>query len=315
MEVFSRPFFIFVHYSHEYRERMAERKPKLLIIGANGFVGAWVARFANDSFDVIQGSRNASGANSVPIDITQSASVSDAFDSIKPDAVLLTAAVADIDKCEREKDQINQINLQGPVHVATQCKRHGCRLIFCSTDAIFDGTLAAYKEDATPTPLNEYGKSKARAEKAIADIHSDIVILRFSLVLGRAFATGTNSYVDKLDAQLRAGQKVATPTYEYRNPIDVRRLARVMIEMADRPETGIFHVAASDKLARYDLARKLAVKLGHSPDLIVPQTEPIPGRAPRGLDDFLVCERLPAVTGFVVPTCDEVIESAIDRTT
>lgn len=294
---------------------MAVRKPKLLIIGANGFVGAWVARLANSSFDVTLGSRNSSGPNSARIDITQADSVIDTFQAIKPDVVLLTAAIADIDKCEREKELINQINFQGPVNVATECNRHGARMIFCSTDAIFDGTLAAYPEDATPTPVNEYGKSKARAENAIIEIHSDTVILRFSLVLGRAFAAGTNSYVDKLDAQLRSGQKVATPTFEYRNPIDVRRLARVMIDMASRSETGIFHVAASDKLARYELARKLAVKLGHSPDLIVPQTEPIPGRAPRGLDDFLVCERLPAVTGFVVPSCDEVIESAIDRTT
>jgi dTDP-4-dehydrorhamnose reductase len=294
---------------------MAEQKPKLLIIGANGFVGAWVARLAVTSFDVTLGSRSASGPNSVPIDITQTNSVIDAFEKVKPDVVLLTAAIADIDKCERERELIHQINCQGPVNVANECKRHGTRLIFCSTDAIFDGTLSAYKEDAFPTPVNEYGKSKARAEKAIADIHSGTVILRFSLVLGRSFAAGTNSYVDKLDAQLQAGQKVPTPTYEFRNPIDVRRLARVMIDLAARRETGIFHVAASDKLARYDLARKLAVKLGHSPDLIVPQTDPIPGRAPRGLDDFLVCERLPAVTGFVVPSCDEVIESAIDRTT
>ena len=293
---------------------MPQQNPRLLIIGANGFVGGWVARTARNQFDVIEGTRLGGTPSSVRIDVTQPASVKEAFDAAKPDVVLLTAAMADIDKCEQEKDLVGQINYQGPIHIARQCKIRRSRLIFCSTDAVFDGKLASYKENATPTPVNEYGRTKARAEKAIVEILPESVILRFSLVLGTAPVSGTNSYVNKLSDQLHAGQKVQTPTFEYRNPIDVARLAAVMIDLAGRNDWGIFHVGASDKMSRYELARALAMKWNLSPDLIVPLDKPIAGRAPRGLDDFLVCERLPASTGFVVPTCEEVIESAVNRT-
>ena len=165
--------------------------------------------------------------------------------------------------------------------MARQCKIHRSRLIFCSTDAVFDGKLAGYKEDATPTPVNEYGRTKAQAESAIVELQPEAVILRFSLVLGIAPVAGTNSYVNKLADLLRSGQKVPTPTFEYRNPIDVTRLAEVIIDLAGRRDTGIFHIAASDKMSRYELARSLAIKWNLSPDLIVSQDKPVAGRHSR----------------------------------
>ncbi len=135
-----------------------------------------------------------------------------------------------------------------------------------------------------------------------------------SLVLGRGSRPSTNSYVDKLATSFAAGKEVITPTFEYRNPIDVGTLARLLVELAGREAQGIFHVGASDKIARYDLARRIAVALGASPELIVAQTAPTPGRAPRGIDDFLVCERLPQLVGFVPPTCQQVIEKAVHGT-
>jgi dTDP-4-dehydrorhamnose reductase len=294
---------------------MSETRPRLFVIGGGGFVGSWVARRAAARCEVIEGVRRPSPSRPhVAIDITSAESVRAAFDEARPDAVILTAALADIDRCEREPGLAEAVNYQGPLNVARECRRRGARLVFTSTDAVFDGTLREYPEHATPSPVNVYGRTKARAEAAIQELLPAATILRYSLVLGFAAAAGTNSYLNKLAETLRAGRTVRVPTAEYRNPIDVTTLADLLVELADREAPGIFHVGSSDKMSRYELAQAIARELRAAAELIEPQTEAVPGRAPRGVDDFLVCERLPRLLGFVPPTCRQVIEKAVHGT-
>lgn len=295
---------------------MSNNKPLLLVIGATGFVGAWAARLGHASFQVVEGARRTGGSpNSLPIDISRVESIQTAFRQATPDVVLLTAAMTDIDLCEREPQLADLVNYHGVVHVANECLRNSIRLIFTSSDAVFDGTRNAYSEDDAPSPVNHYGRTKARAEAAIREILPSAAIVRSSLVLGPALAPDTNSYLDKLDAMWKAGRSVPTPAFEFRNPIDVVTLAKVLLNLAARDAAGVFHVGSSDKLSRYELARRLAVEMGYSPQRVVPQNEPTPGRAPRGIDDFLVCRRLPRITGFVPPSCEEVVRNAVHATT
>src|SRR5262249_27063837 len=120
-----------------------------------------------------------------------------------------------------------------------------------------------------------------------------------------------NSYLEKVERNLRAGNPIITPTFEFRNPIDVGTLCEFLGELtALDSATGIFHIGASDKMSRYELARAIAVQLGQDPGLIVAQAAPDGDRAPRGRDDFLVTQRLAAVCRTPVPTCLQVIERA-----
>ena len=145
---------------------------------------------------------------------------------------------------------------------------------------MFDGTLAAYAEDAPPTPVNFYGQTKARAE---ADDPRAAARGR-----DRALFAGAGALSDAGHKLVRrqagrhacaAGQTVAAPTFEFRNPIDVGTLARPLVgPWLRREAAGIFHVGSSDKMSRYELAQRLAVELGASPELVRPQTEPIAGR-------------------------------------
>jgi dTDP-4-dehydrorhamnose reductase len=221
------------------------------------------------------------------------------------------AAMSDIDRCERERELAERINFDGAVHVARECARCGARLIYTSTDAVFDGTKHIYYEQDPPTPLNWYGQTKARAEQAIAELLPTAAIVRLSLVLGRSARPGGNSYLDKVAYNLSAGNPILTPTFEYRNPIDVDTLCEFLLELTSNcAATGIFHIGASDKMSRFDLACTLAEALGYNRSSIVPQDEPVAGRAPRGRDDFLVTDRLRGFCRTPVPTCRQVIERA-----
>ncbi len=289
-------------------------KPRLLILGASGFVGSHWARAAAAQFEVFQAARHVPGDSPgwLAVDITDRASVDAAFEAARPDQVTLLAAISDIDRCQREPELAERINVDGARNVAKACARTGARLLYTSTDAVFDGTRGYYREDDTPTPPNFYGETKARAERIVAELCPDALIVRLSLVLGTSVTGGGNSYLEKVMGNLRAGNEIISPTYEYRNPLDAGTLAAILLELSsNRDARGIFHAGASDKISRFDLALAIARHVGAEERLIVPQTAPVPGRAPRGRDDFLATDRLAATCRTPIPACREVLQRAL----
>ncbi len=252
-----------------------------MIVGASGFVGSRWLELARDTFEVTAAARHPLDEPGwEAIDITDPASVRNVFDRVRPDHVTLLAALSDIDRCQREPELAERMNVEGARNVAVQCARLGARLLYTSTDAVFDGTRGLYHEFDPPTPPNWYGQTKARAERLIAELVPKATITRVSLVLGTSLLPGGNSYLEKVIGSLRAGKPIISPDYEFRNPIDVVTLCRFFGELASHDDAaGIVHVGASDKISRYDLARAIATGLGFDAGLIERQTAPVPGRA------------------------------------
>ncbi len=291
--------------------------PRLLIIGSSGFLGQHLARKAADSFSVYEGDVAAPPVErGVAIDITSAASVNAAFDATRPDAVILLAAISDIDQCELHPELAEAVNVCGAVNVVAACRQSAARLLFTSSAAVFDGTRRGYRESDPTTPVSVYGRTKALAEERIAAELPSAVILRLALVVGFAEGAGTNAMLNKFEAKLRAGETVLFPDFEYRNPIDAATLSDVMLELlTGDAAAGIFHVGATAAISRFELGVRLASRMGYSSQLVQPQTQPTPGRAPRGLDHFLLTERIGAVCRVPMPDCDVVIERAIHGTT
>ncbi len=221
--------------------------------------------------------------------------------------------MSDIDRAERERDLAEAINLHGAVHVARECARTGARMLYTSTDAVFDGSQGIYYEHDPPTPLNWYGQTKARAEAAIAELLPSAAIVRLSLVLGYGAQSGGNSYLEKVTGNLQAGNQIISPTYEFRNPIDVSTLCEFFAELhaQSRGIPAFFTSAPATKCRAMTWHWPSPSDWAPIPQLIVAQTAPVPGRAPRGLDDFLVTDRLRQVCRTAVPTCQQVIERAL----
>src|ERR1700730_4896057 len=290
-------------------------KARLLLIGASGFLGAYAARRFPESFDIFTGSRAAVvDSRSVQIDITDVSSVDATFQRVKPDAVLLLAALSDIDRCEAEPDLAFATNVRGPENVAHACARSNARLLFTSSAAVFDGSKHGYTEDDAPTPLSVYGETKARAEAAVLAILPSTIILRIALAIGFAGKKGTNAMLENLSARWACGSPVATPTFEYRNPIDAAALSSFMLELMKHQDAhGIFHAGAKESISRYGLNLKLAERMGYPSELVLAETHPAPGRAPRGLDHFLLTDKIRVVCNTPIPSCDEVIARCFDE--
>jgi dTDP-4-dehydrorhamnose reductase len=270
----------------------------------------YAVQAAADTLEVIRGDRRGTGQpGSVQVDIADASSVGRAFRQAQPDFVLLLAAMSDIDRCEVLPEEAFATNARGAENVANACARANARLLFTSSAAVFDGSKHGYREEDAIGPLSVYGKTKAWAEKAVMALTPSALIIRFALVLGFARKSGTNAMLDSVLGKWKAGEPVLFPTREMRNPIDAASLSKMMIAMlAHHHDRGLYHVGASDSISRYELGKRLAVRAGVSPDLVRPQDDPIPGRAPRGEDHFLLTEKIRRVYNLEVESCDQVIE-------
>jgi dTDP-4-dehydrorhamnose reductase len=287
-------------------------KQRVLVVGARGFLGLYAveAAAAADAFEVIRGDRTRTDhPKSVTVDIADASSVDRAFRDARPDLVLLLAAIADIDRCERSPDEAFATNARGAENVANACARTNARLLFASTAAVFDGKKHGYREEDAVSPVSVYGNSKVWAENAVKSLTPSAVILRFALLLGFAREGGAKAILDGMIGKWKAGEPTFFSTREQRNPIDARTLSSLMVRMlADPQASGIYHSGASDSISRYELGKQLAKRAEVSSDLVQAKDDPVPGRAPRGEDHFLLTEKIRRRYNLEVESCDQVIE-------
>ena len=157
---------------------------KILITGINGLVGNALFNFYSDSnHELLLTSRNLEGLASASLDITKKEEVDNIIDEFKPDAVINTAAIADVDLCEEEKEVCWNTNVTAIGYLIDACKRHDTHLIHISTDYIFNGEKdGLYVEEDNPDPLGYYGESKLGGENLLKESNIDYAILRTILV-------------------------------------------------------------------------------------------------------------------------------------
>ncbi len=266
---------------------------RLLVTGAHGFVAGSVIRQADETWEVHALSRGEAlekrgRSHWHSFDPCDAERLTQLFREVRPDAVIHTAALADIDFCEANQALANHLNVGLTQTLADLCAASGAKLVFCSTDTVFDGEHAPYREDDPPGPVNFYAHTKVAAERSVAGSGAPSVIARLSLVVGLPVLGAGNSFLTKMLASLRAGREVGVPAHEVRTPIDVITLGRALLELAQGDHAGVFHLGGNDRLNRLDMARHIATRFGFSPDLIVANDPTkIPGRAPRPRDASL----------------------------
>jgi len=265
-------------------------RKRILATGCGGFVGGTIVREAAKDVELHAVTRREPPMqrNNViwhVLDLRDTSAVRNMFKSAEPDAVIHAAAIADIDFCEAHRQTAWQINVGVTQRLAQLCREHGARLVFVSTDNVFDGERGAYSEEDEPAAINYYAETKLAAERAVAALGVNYVIARTALVLGFPPLGAGNSFLSRMAPMLREGKRLGVPENEIRSPIDVVTLARALLELAMADCEGIIHLAGNDMLNRCEMVRRIASGLGYSPGLVYPNNpKTIPGRAPRPRD-------------------------------
>ncbi|HPO13173.1 MAG TPA: NAD(P)-dependent oxidoreductase [Candidatus Hydrogenedentes bacterium] len=263
---------------------------KLLVTGADGFVAGSVVGQSSPSWTVCSlaltpVAYQRPGLTWHVFDLRDEERLRCVFKEFAPDAVIHTAAMADIDFCEANKEVAEAVNVGVTRNVASLCQEYNARMIFLSTDTVFDGKKRMYSEHDVPDPLNFYGETKVRGEQIVRGMVERHVITRLSLVMGLPVIGAGNSFLAKTIAALKEGREVGFPDEEIRTPVDVITLGRALLELACSEYTGYMHLSGMDRLTRFAMAQRIAERLGYSEErVVVKNPSAIPGRAPRPRD-------------------------------
>jgi dTDP-4-dehydrorhamnose reductase len=237
---------------------------RLLITGASGQLGGYLLRHMSDAGrTALAWSRmprpNLFGVELEPVDLTRPDQVAAAFRRAHPDAVIHAAALSNVAECYRQPKRARHVNVEATAQLADLAAGAGCRLVYVSTDLVFDGAHGGYREQDPPAPLSIYGRTKLDAESAVLATPSGVVA-RVSLLFGPSLV-GRASFFDQQLAALRQRQPIRLFEDEWRTPLSLLTAARALIELADADYTGKVHIGGPERMSRLEMGQRLAESL------------------------------------------------------
>lgn len=266
-----------------------------MVTGYGGFVaGSVVWQALQDSnwdvygLSLIEEPQERKRFHCLQFDLCEAAKLKAIFEKVQPDAVIHTAALADIDFCQNNPSEAERVNVGVTRELAGLCAKSEAKMIFCSTDTVFDGEKGMYTEEDMPRALNFYADTKIRAEQIVRETVTRSAITRLSLVMGLPVLGAGNSFLAKTFDAWKKGENTKFPSNEIRTPVDVITVGRAFLEIAAGDFTGTLHLGCSTRINRYEMACEIAERLGYSRDLVVAtDSNAMPGRAPRPNDASL----------------------------
>lgn len=239
---------------------------KVVITGSNGLLGQSLLNVLlkeKNNYDVYGFSKgvNRSGRNDFQyfsIDITNQNQLTKELLKIKPDYIVNTAAMTQVDACENDTVKCDTLNVNVVQWLAAICQELSAHLVHLSTDFIFDGKKGWYKETDVPNPLSYYGFSKLKSEQILEKSNTNYTILRTSLVYGKVFDMSRSNIVLWVKESLENKREITIVDDQFRAPTYVEDLALACKISMDKNATGIFNIASSKLLSIYEIAMEIA---------------------------------------------------------
>jgi len=254
---------------------------RLLIVGSTGLVGSKVAYLApKHGFEAYNthNARTSPLLNSVQLNIADRDETLSLVKKVRPEAIVNTAALHNVDYCENHHEEATKVNVEGVRNLVDAARETDSRLIHLSTDYVFDGNSGHYSELDSPHPLHFYAETKLEAEKVAADLPS-YAVARPSVIYGwnPLEAGGVPSSSGKtinfamfvLD-KLKKNEAVKAVRDQYSSPTFADNLAEALLRLAKNSENGVFHMAGKSCMSRYEFAVKLAEIFAYPTRLVEP---------------------------------------------
>ena len=249
-------------------------------MGVSGLTGYKIAKNALSKYETYGTYNirptNIEGIVTFQLDLAKSDEVVRIFNDIKPDVVVNTTALHNVDYCEENKNQAMQVNTEAVKTLYANSEKFGSRLIHISTDYVFSGdAMKPYVESDKAIPLSIYGQSKLDGEKILAG--SNHVVVRPSVVYGWTplELAGTTSSSGKpmnfamwLLTKLNKKEQLKIVTDQFASATLADSLAESILKIAESNKGGLYHISGLSCESRYEFAVKLAEKFGYDPNMI-----------------------------------------------
>jgi len=243
---------------------------EVMILGATGLLGKVLLREWSGDEVVGLGSRD--------LDIRDGGKVREAVENLRPAWIVIAAAYTDVDGCESHSDLAFAVNRDGAVNVAEAANLVGAKLLFLSSDYVFDGKKTSpYEADDVRNPQSVYGRSKSEAEVRLLEVLPDCCIARTSWLFG----TGGKCFPDTI-LKLAATRPALDVVSDQRGcPTYTVDLARAIVQLCRKNATGIVHVNSSGDCSWFEFAREIVKSAGLATEVLPVSTQQMARPAPR----------------------------------
>ncbi len=247
----------------QYQHMMPRR---ILLTGSNGLLGQKIVNLLSNRMNV-QLLATSKGVNRHSLhegytyrtaDLLDQEIWESIFQEFKPTDIIHSAALTNVDYCEKEKELCDQVNVQAVSMLCELCKRYDTRMMFISTDFIFDGNDGPYRENDLPNPVNYYGLSKLKAEEIIQRSGVSYAILRTILLYGITSGMSRGNIVLWAKKSLEEGKNLRIVNDQIRCPTLAEDLASATVSCLMKNAEGIFHISGPEMLSMVELVKKVA---------------------------------------------------------
>lgn len=249
---------------------ISERGKKILVTGASGLLGGNILYNFPESWSLTGLINKHSLKIKRNIKIINFDLLGNIDDFIKQqgsfDVILHTAALTNVDLCEKEKDLTYKMHVEVTKKIAEWAKNINAHFVHISTDHIFDGKDGNYFETSTPDPLNYYAETKLEAERVIQEINGKYSIIRTNFFGYNV--QNKNDLAGWIVNSLQEGLSIRLFRDVFFSPILVNYLVNFLIEIIEEGKEGIFNIAAEDSCSKYDFGMKLAEEFNLNKSLI-----------------------------------------------
>ena len=237
-----------------------------MVTGANGLLGQHLTgKLIEDKYNVVAIGR---GPSRLPfpetdyryydVDIAAELAVHRVFSAESPEVVIHAAAMTQVDDCELNQELCERINVQGTSHVIINAEQFSRKLIYVSTDFVFDGEKGDYAEEDDMGPVNWYGFTKMQAESIVETCDMPWAIVRTCLVYGNVLTGTRTNIINWVKENLDSGKPIKVVSDQVRTPTYIKDLVNGIMLILKKNGEGTFHIAGKDVLTPYDMAVKTA---------------------------------------------------------
>ncbi|MBA2252560.1 MAG: SDR family oxidoreductase [Nitrospirales bacterium] len=270
---------------------------RVWITGAGGLIGNALLQSASSSVPGWQ----VYGTTRHQVDLTDARAVRKTFQTIQPDVIIHCAALTKTATCDLDPAQARTINVDMTERLLELADK--IRFVFFSTDLVFDGRAGYYDETADINPLSVYGETKVQAERLVL-MNPQHTVIRTSLN-GGSSPTGDRGFNEELRRAWEAGQTVNLFTDEFRCPISARVTVRALWELIEQNHTGLYHIAGTERLSRWQIGQLLAPRSSELNPKLEPASRLTYTGPPRPADTSLNCAKAQQLLLFPLPGLTE----------
>lgn len=239
----------------------------ILVTGSNGLLGQKLTDLlkGNARYSLIATARgedrypDKTGYKYVSLDITNPQEIEAVLSTHKPDALIHTAAMTNVDQCETDHAGCDELNVKAVQYIAETCDKYNIYLAHLSTDFIFNGERGPLTEEEKPDPISYYGESKLKAEQIVQAMKGQWSILRTVLVFGIVSDMSRSNIVLWVKNNLEQKKTIKVVNDQWRTPTLAEDLAMGCFLAVDKKAQGVYNISGSELLTPYEIAQHTAL--------------------------------------------------------